>query len=79
MRKRTFRAIQEIAERYGYSFDSKTASQHLRWTHPSKPMVITISKESDVRSLKNVEATFRKYNQAGNLDDKGVRGVEAAV
>jgi len=68
MRRRCFQSIKAIADQFGYSFDGMTANQHLRWVHPTKPMVITISKESDTRSLKNVAACFRRIasNQAGN-------------
>jgi flavorubredoxin len=68
MKKRAFRQIKAIADQHGYTFDGKTANQHLRWVHPTKPMVITISKESDTRSIKNVAACFRRVasNQAGN-------------
>jgi hypothetical protein len=68
-RRRTFRAIKDIAERYGYTFDGKTANNHLRWVHPTKPMIITISKESDTRSFKNAEGLFSRYNQAGKVRD----------
>jgi hypothetical protein len=74
MRKRAFRSIKAIADQFGYSFDGMTGNQHLRWVHPTKPMVITISKESDTRSLKNVTACFRRIasNQAGNDDRRPI-------
>jgi hypothetical protein len=63
---KTYRDIRAIAVRYGYKYGGINNRGHLKWVRAGWPFVVTISKNSDVRVMKNVEALFRRYASLGN-------------
>lgn len=63
----TFRQLEALAFRYGFSFDGHTGKGHFKWRHPAGPVVFTVSKldgSTGFRELKNSERKFRAATSA---------------
>ena len=58
--KKSYREIDELAEKYGFEFDRPTGSGHFRYVHPNGAVVVASRNASDFRDLKNLEAEFKR-------------------